>query len=317
MILITNAPRPAAEVQAPARPHGRAATCLRRHRHVRRPDARVIAARAGQDGLSHRAGARSAAVRGSRRAIRRRTRPRTTSSAPGLFNDEGETPEDYRAMFEKSRARNMFMLCANPDLVVERGTQLIYCAGALADLYHSMGGEVLYAGKPHPPIYQEALRRAAAARGSRRAASARHRDRRFNPHRHERRGAVRHRQHLRDRRHSRRGTRRARMRRIPACSQTMLAREGVSPTAVMRQAGRGRAALRPRQRPLAIRLMQHLRVERLRNRRAWRSAIARFGLDLLVSNRNGVAARRGLARISRSSSPPLIGFIVSSEITRP
>ena len=83
----------------------------------------------------------------------------------GLFHDEGETPEDYRAALTQSHARKMFMLCANPDLVVERGTQLIYCAGALAELYQSMGGEVLYAGKPHAPIYEEALRRAAAARG--------------------------------------------------------------------------------------------------------------------------------------------------------
>jgi HAD superfamily hydrolase (TIGR01459 family) len=83
----------------------------------------------------------------------------------GLFHDEGETPEDYRKTLEQSRARNMFMLCANPDLVVERGTQLIYCAGALAELYQSMGGEVVYAGKPHAPIYEDALRRAASARG--------------------------------------------------------------------------------------------------------------------------------------------------------
>ncbi len=83
----------------------------------------------------------------------------------GLFHDDGETPEDYRAAFALSRARSMFMLCANPDLVVERGTQLIYCAGALAELYQTMGGEVLYAGKPHPPIYEEALRCAALARG--------------------------------------------------------------------------------------------------------------------------------------------------------
>jgi HAD superfamily hydrolase (TIGR01459 family) len=83
----------------------------------------------------------------------------------GLFHDEGETPEDYRASFEQSRARDMFMLCANPDLVVERGTQLIYCAGALAELYQAMGGEVLYAGKPQPPIYEEALLHAATARG--------------------------------------------------------------------------------------------------------------------------------------------------------
>src|SRR5262249_31786417 len=67
---------------------------------------------------------------------------------------------------EMSRARNMFMLCANPDLVVERGTQLVYCAGALAALYEQLGGDVLYAGKPHAPVYRKALQRAAKARGA-------------------------------------------------------------------------------------------------------------------------------------------------------
>ena len=47
------------------------------------------------------------------------------------------------------QARGLFMLCANPDVVVERGKELVYCAGALADLYQSMGGDVLYAGKPY------------------------------------------------------------------------------------------------------------------------------------------------------------------------
>ena len=83
----------------------------------------------------------------------------------GLFNDDVETPEHYRAMLTGIRARDLFMVCANPDLVVERGTRLIYCAGALADLYHSLGGDVLYAGKPHRPIYDAALAKAEAARG--------------------------------------------------------------------------------------------------------------------------------------------------------
>jgi HAD superfamily hydrolase (TIGR01459 family) len=83
----------------------------------------------------------------------------------GLFHDDGEVPEDYRARFEALRDRRLMMLCANPDLVVERGTQLIFCAGALAQLYEEMGGEVVYAGKPHAPIYEEALARAAKARG--------------------------------------------------------------------------------------------------------------------------------------------------------
>jgi HAD superfamily hydrolase (TIGR01459 family) len=57
------------------------------------------------------------------------------------------------------------MLCANPDLVVERGDKLLYCAGALADIYGELGGEVLYAGKPYVPIYQEALAKAQSVLG--------------------------------------------------------------------------------------------------------------------------------------------------------
>lgn len=83
----------------------------------------------------------------------------------GLFDDDSETPEDYRPLLTTLRARDLLMICANPDLVVERGERLVYCAGAIADLYASLGGKVLYAGKPHRPIYQTALAKAAAARG--------------------------------------------------------------------------------------------------------------------------------------------------------
>jgi HAD superfamily hydrolase (TIGR01459 family) len=83
----------------------------------------------------------------------------------GLSDDETETPENYRELFGKLRARNLFMLCANPDVVVERGKTLVYCAGALADLYGELGGEVLYAGKPYRPIYAQALERILALRG--------------------------------------------------------------------------------------------------------------------------------------------------------
>ena len=83
----------------------------------------------------------------------------------GLANDEFETPEHYRELLTKIRARGLFMLCGNPDLVVERGNELLYCAGALADLYRTLGGEVFYAGKPHRPIYDQALERIAGLRG--------------------------------------------------------------------------------------------------------------------------------------------------------
>ncbi len=84
----------------------------------------------------------------------------------GLFDDERETPESYRVLLERMGARGLLLVCANPDLVVERGDRLIYCAGAVADLYAQLGGEVLYAGKPHRPIYDAALARIAAARGA-------------------------------------------------------------------------------------------------------------------------------------------------------
>jgi len=83
----------------------------------------------------------------------------------GLFDDTTETPESYRAMLAAMRSRGLFMVCANPDIVVERGDTLVYCAGALADAYTALGGDVLYCGKPHAPIYEAALSRAAALRG--------------------------------------------------------------------------------------------------------------------------------------------------------
>jgi HAD superfamily hydrolase (TIGR01459 family) len=84
----------------------------------------------------------------------------------GLFDDETETPEHYRELLTRIRARGLTMICANPDIVVERGDRLVYCAGAVADLYGTLGGEVIYAGKPHRPIYLEALRMADALRGA-------------------------------------------------------------------------------------------------------------------------------------------------------
>ena len=82
----------------------------------------------------------------------------------GLFDDDNETADDYRDMLGLMRERSLLMICGNPDVVVERGDRLVYCAGAIADLYVALGGEVIYAGKPYPPIYSGALRKAEAAR---------------------------------------------------------------------------------------------------------------------------------------------------------
>jgi len=75
----------------------------------------------------------------------------------GFDNDEEETVEDYRPQLEAMRRRNLLMVCANPDLVVERGHMILPCAGTIALAYEEMGGEVFYAGKPHRPVYERAL----------------------------------------------------------------------------------------------------------------------------------------------------------------
>jgi HAD superfamily hydrolase (TIGR01459 family) len=75
----------------------------------------------------------------------------------GFDNDEEETVEHYRPQLEAMRQRNLLMVCANPDLIVERGHMILPCAGTIALAYEEMGGEVFYAGKPHRPVYERAL----------------------------------------------------------------------------------------------------------------------------------------------------------------
>ena len=77
-------------------------------------------------------------------------------SCTGLTNDEAETPEDYRQALETAARRGLTMICANPDLVVQRGSRMIYCGGSLAALYETLGGQVIMAGKPFAPIYERA-----------------------------------------------------------------------------------------------------------------------------------------------------------------
>ncbi len=77
----------------------------------------------------------------------------------GLTDDESETPDDYRAALLMGKTLGLPMLCANPDITVHVAGKLLYCAGALAAEYEKLGGETLYFGKPHPPIYDLARAR--------------------------------------------------------------------------------------------------------------------------------------------------------------
>jgi HAD superfamily hydrolase (TIGR01459 family) len=83
----------------------------------------------------------------------------------GLYDDTRETPADYADLLAGVAARGLPMICANPDIVVERGHEIIYCAGALAADYETRGGRVIYAGKPHGPIYQRTMAEIARLKG--------------------------------------------------------------------------------------------------------------------------------------------------------
>jgi len=83
----------------------------------------------------------------------------------GPFNDDRDKPEDYRDLLVRAKARGLALICANPDIVVERGDRLVWCAGAIAAIYGEIGGETIYAGKPYPQIYRLALARAGQLRG--------------------------------------------------------------------------------------------------------------------------------------------------------
>jgi HAD superfamily hydrolase (TIGR01459 family) len=83
----------------------------------------------------------------------------------GLYDHDRETPEDYRDLLARLHARGLTLLCANPDIQVHVGDKLVYCAGAIAQAYAAIGGEVVYYGKPHRPIYEATLHLAEDAAG--------------------------------------------------------------------------------------------------------------------------------------------------------
>ncbi len=84
----------------------------------------------------------------------------------GLVRDRTETAEDYRGVLEAALERSLPFVCANPDLAVHVGPDLLPCAGAIAALYEEMGGPVFWAGKPHASAYEAATLKARNLRGA-------------------------------------------------------------------------------------------------------------------------------------------------------
>jgi len=81
------------------------------------------------------------------------------------LNKDTETPADYAEILRQAKARGLDFVCANPDIVVQHGDRMIWCAGAVARDYAQLGGRVIMAGKPYPPIYELAYRELEALAG--------------------------------------------------------------------------------------------------------------------------------------------------------
>lgn len=162
VILLTNAPRPVVDVEAILKRIGVPLDCY---------DAIVTSGVAAREDMIARSAAKRLAVLhiGPERDLGlfegvnadRVTLDRAdVVLCTGPYDDETETPDDYADTYRDMLKRDLVMLCANPDLVVQRGNKLIYCAGSLAKAYENLGGKVVYYGKPFTPIY-EAVRTAA------------------------------------------------------------------------------------------------------------------------------------------------------------
>jgi HAD superfamily hydrolase (TIGR01459 family) len=164
VILITNAPRPADSVRRQLHKLGVADEIydaivssgdLTRHFVAGRPGEKLFLLGPERDSSIYR----------GLDAVRAPLEQADYIICTGLFDDETESAENYREMMLRARARKLTLVCANPDIVVERGDRLIYCAGAVAELYRELGGEVIFYGKPHRPIYERAIALADARRG--------------------------------------------------------------------------------------------------------------------------------------------------------
>jgi HAD superfamily hydrolase (TIGR01459 family) len=155
VILLSNAPRPPSDLEAQFEQFGVPLDCydtIVTSGGVARED---LVRRAGRGGLAmlHLGPERNHGVFDGLNVELTDAAKAEIVLCTGLYDDDTETPDAYKDMLADLKARELTMLCANPDLVVQRGGRLVYCAGALAQAYEKIGGKVVYYGKPHLPIY--------------------------------------------------------------------------------------------------------------------------------------------------------------------
>lgn len=164
VVLVSNAPRPGAAVAEQLDAFGTSRDAY--DGVVTSGDVtRAVMAEHGAQRVHHIGPARDLGLFDGARAVFGPLEDAEYVVCTGLFADETETVADYLPRLREMRDRDLPMVCANPDIVVERGERLIPCAGALAQAYEAMGGAVTTGGKPHRPIYEAALAHAASLLG--------------------------------------------------------------------------------------------------------------------------------------------------------
>ena len=169
VILLTNAPRPIADVEGLFKRVGVPLDCydaiLSSGALAREDIERRIAAARRMLRVYHLGPDRDGGVLGGLDIARVEVAEAEVVLCTGLCDDDTESADDYAELFQQLKARDLTMLCANPDIVVQRGDKLIWCAGALAEAYEKLGGSVIYYGKPHRPVYDASLALAAKIAG--------------------------------------------------------------------------------------------------------------------------------------------------------
>lgn len=155
VVLISNAPRPSVQIPAQLEALGIGADSY--DAIITSGDATIISA--------HEIGSKAYKIGGPKDDFMFKTIGAEYTDAQnaeyiictGLRDDLNETTKDYIKELETLKNLNLTMICANPDKIVQYGDRLIECGGALAEYYENIGGKVIMAGKPYPPIYDLAF----------------------------------------------------------------------------------------------------------------------------------------------------------------
>lgn len=152
VVLVSNAPRPAASVTAQLDRIGVARDVY--DAVISSGDtARSLISDLGPRALFHLGPGRDLPLFEGLEAVFAEAHQAEAVVCTGLFDDERESPEDYTGLLGSFARRKLPMICANPDLYVVRAGKRVPCAGTLAKIYEQAGGLVHYAGKPYPAIY--------------------------------------------------------------------------------------------------------------------------------------------------------------------